>query len=163
MAGDLNHAKGWVEEASSISQSLVVAVHACNLATRATERRFEKPAVRWVFSCFPYKHLLWEKVEKPLAATRARGDAWHLLHLFCGSLNLASRCARGSLLDGNQSWGCELLRGRQMDRSHAPQGGTHGHLPSGALFLFFWEVFPFKLNQPTKDALFSHGHWASEV
>ncbi|CAJ1400043.1 unnamed protein product [Effrenium voratum] len=33
VAGDLNHAKGWVEEASSISQSLVVAVHACNEAT----------------------------------------------------------------------------------------------------------------------------------
>ena len=34
---------------------------------------------------------------------------------------------------------------------------TQAKLPSGALFSFFWEG-----NQPKQDALFSHGHWASE-
>ena len=29
-------------------------------------------------------------------------------------------------------------------------------------FLFFGEGFPFKVNQPEKDALFCHGHWASK-
>ena len=40
-------------------------------------------------------------------------------------------------------------------------GNQHSQLPSGALFSsFFGEGFPFKVNQPKKDALFSHGHWA---
>ena len=37
-------------------------------------------------------------------------------------------------------------------------------LPSGApISIFLGEGFPFKLNQPKKDALFSHGRWASVV
>ena len=41
--------------------------------------------------------------------------------------------------------------------------GWLAQLPSGNLCCFFGEGFPFKVNQPKRDAFFSHGHWASEL
>ena len=39
---------------------------------------------------------------------------------------------------------------------------SEAQLLSGALFSFFGEGFPFKVNPKKRMPLFSYGHWASE-
>ena len=60
--------------------------------------------------------------------------------------------------------------GRNPSRC-APRPGTENsrkcnlpQLQPVGCFIFstFWERCPFKVNQPKKDAILSHGHWASE-